>query len=341
MVAIKSHLADKYIKEPPQTLLACLIYGTDEGRISENASVLARNWSEKYGDGGEIIRIDERALSENPDIVSIELRSTPMFGGRSVIRLTAGNRIKPGYISELLELEPENFLIMEAGNLKPSSALRKLFEKAKNTAAIPCYPDESRDIDRLVEEELVNKGISVSPQARKILQDNLGSDRGISRQELEKLALYAHDKQRIDLEDIEAMIGDSSRLAYDQLITLILSGDGSGALQKLERLLATGQTSAGLTTVLGRHLARLFKVRTMMENGKDAKGAIATLRPPVHFRQKDIMAAQVSRLSLPALKKAIHLVQETVSRSRRQSELEQTATERMIIILSQIARKGS
>ena len=43
-----------------------LIYGTDEGRISENAALLAKNWSKKYGDGGEIIQIDDRPLLTIP-----------------------------------------------------------------------------------------------------------------------------------------------------------------------------------------------------------------------------------------------------------------------------------
>ena len=337
MVAIKSHQADAYIKDPQKATMAYLIYGTDEGRISENALLLAKSWSAKFGDGGEIIQIDDRALADNPDILAIEVRSVPMFGGCSVIRLALSNRIKPDLIKELIELKPQNLLIIEAGNLKPSSAMRKLFEKSKATAAIACFPDETRDIKRLIEEELIAKGLAVSPAAQKMIMASLGEDRGVSRQELIKLALYALEKQQIDLEDIEATIGDSSQLAYDQLISLIMNGKGSEALGKLDRLLASGQTSAGLTTILGRHLSRLYKVRAMIENGREAGNAVSSLRPPVHFKQRDAMANQASRMKLATIKKAIHIVQETVSRARQQSHLELTGLERMIIILSQMA----
>ena len=339
MVAIKSHQADQFIKDPQKGTLAFLIYGSDEGRISENASLLAKNWSAKYGDGGEIIQLDERSLADNPDRLAIEVRSVPMFGGYSVIRLALSNRIKPDLIKELIELEPQNLLIIEAGNLKPASAIRKLFEKSRNTAAIACFPDEGRDIARLIDEELVDKGLSVSSSARKILVSSLGSDRGVSRQELVKLALYAHGKSQIDVDDIDATIGDSSALAYDQLISMIMNGSGSLALTKLERLLASGQTSAGLTTILGRHLARLYKIRAAIESGSPAKDAVNALRPPVHFKQKDAMANQAAKLDLPTLKKAIHIVQETVARSRTHGSFDLMGTERMILILSKMAGK--
>jgi DNA polymerase-3 subunit delta len=338
MVAIKSHQADSYLQKLPSDQLAYLIYGSDEGRVSESAHLLAKNWSEKYGDGGELITIDERSLADNPDILSIEIGSIPMFGGRSVVRLKANPKIKPALIGELLALEPQNLLIIEAGNLTPSSALRKLFEKAPNASAIACFPDETRDIARLIEEELTSKGISVSPAGKKLLTTSLGTDRGVSRMELQKLALYAHERSMIDVDDILACVGDSSQLAYDTLVSLTLDGNGPAALSKLDRLMASGQSCAGFNTVLGRHLQRLYKVRSMVDAGREPKDAVQALRPPVHFKQRDAVIAQSTRLTPKALKKAIHLVAETVQRCRLQSDLETVHTERLIMQLSYIAK---
>ena len=334
MAVVKSHQVDALIKNPKKGTCAYLIYGTDEGNISENASQLAKNWSKKFGEDGDILQITEASLADNPDILAIELRSIPMFGGRCVVRLSLSNRIKPDLIKELIAFDLQNLLILEAGNLKPGSAIRKLFEKSNKTAALPCFPDEERDITRLIDEELISKNFTVSPEARNMLIANLGSDRGISRQELMKLALYADGKNEITLADIDANIGDSSQLAYDQLIALIMAGNGAKALSKLDRLLSSGQTSAGLSTLLGRHLTRLYKIRALMENGRQAKNAISSLRPPVHFKQRANIENQANRLSLPVLKKAIHLVQETVARSRSQSALELISVQRMIMILS-------
>lgn len=339
MVAIKSHQIDALLKNLQETVCAYLVHGTDEGRISETAATIARNWSQRYGDGGEIISLDDRAIGDNPDIMAIELRSVPMFGGRTVVRITASSRIKPEMLEELIELRPRNLLVIEAGNLPATSALRKLFEKSAGATAIACYPDEGRDVGRLIDEELVAKGIAVSPEARKLLTNSLGGDRGVTRMELAKLALYAFEKPMIDIDDVIAAVGDSSQLAYDNLIALVLAGNTREALGKFERLIASGQSCSGLTTMLGRHLIILYKVRAMIETGRAPVDAVAALRPPVHFRQKDSIAHQATRLALPMLRKAVQLVQESVRQSRQHAHMETIATERLLLNIARMAAR--
>ena len=45
-------------------------------------------------------------------------------------------------------------IVIEAGELRAESPLRKACEKAKNAVAIGCYPDTERDLARLIDEEL-------------------------------------------------------------------------------------------------------------------------------------------------------------------------------------------
>jgi DNA polymerase-3 subunit delta len=341
MVAVKSNLVDSFLKNLKEDICAYLVHGTDEGRISETAAQIARDWSKRFGDNGEIIQLDERALGEHPDSLAVELRSVPMFGGRTVIRTSAAGKVKPDDIEELLAAPLANLLVIEAGNLATTSALRKLFEKAPNAAAIGCYPDEGRDIARLIDEELVSKGIALTGEARKLLTASLGGDRGVTRMELMKLALYAFDKPNIDVEDVVAAIGDSSQLAYDGLIAQVLAGQTAEALTKLERLAAAGQSASGFTTMLGRHLLQLYKLRVMVDSGRSAIDAVGALRPPVHFRQKDAMAHQVTRFNVAMLKKAVQLVQESVRQSRLNAQLESINTERLVIILSRMAARSS
>ena len=52
------------------------------------------------------------------------------------------------------ELNPDAFLLIEAGALGRDSALRKVAEKAPAVATIPCYEDEPGDVARQVREAL-------------------------------------------------------------------------------------------------------------------------------------------------------------------------------------------
>src|SRR5262249_50680153 len=97
-------------------------------------------------------------------------------------------------------------------------------ERAAVAAAIPCYVDGERDLGRLVDDEMRTAGLSIAPDARTALISLVGGDRLASRNEIRKLTLYAHGKQRVEMDDILAVIADASALAYDGVIDAAFAG---------------------------------------------------------------------------------------------------------------------
>ena len=64
-----------------------------------------------------------------------------MFGGPKVVRATAGRRVTAAALQPLLEGGTlAATLIVEAGNLKPTDALRALFEKSAQALPSPATP---------------------------------------------------------------------------------------------------------------------------------------------------------------------------------------------------------
>jgi DNA polymerase-3 subunit delta len=83
-------------------------------------------------------------------------------------------------------------VVIEAGDLAKTGALRKLFDDHKSAAAIQCYPDSVRDLGDVVRDALRADGISIQPDALEDAVSRLGSDRGVTRREIEKTgAVYA------------------------------------------------------------------------------------------------------------------------------------------------------
>src|SRR4029453_19280610 len=147
---------------------------------------------------GEILRLDDTSLEDDPGRIAVELQTAPMFGGRKIVRATAGRRITAALLKPLVEPGGlEGFLIVEAGNLRPDDAMRGLFEKAPHAAAVACFPDEARDLEGMIRDVLAAAKLQISPDARALLVGRLGADRGLSRAEVEKLALYALGKGTI------------------------------------------------------------------------------------------------------------------------------------------------
>ena len=76
-----------------------------------------------------------------------------MFAERKVVRVVAGARLDVPMLKALLGAPLAGALVIEAGALRPDSALRKLFEGHKTAAALPSYSDE-RSASELIDEEL-------------------------------------------------------------------------------------------------------------------------------------------------------------------------------------------
>src|SRR5439155_1692299 len=134
---------------------------------------------------------------------------------------------------------PDCPVVIEAGDLRKNAPLRAVCERAKNAAALPCYPDEQRDLARLIDDELGFAGLTIAPDARAALVPLLGGDRLASRSELRKLALYAHGKNRVELDDVLAVVADASALALDAAIDAAFAGRTGD----LELHLAKAQTA--------------------------------------------------------------------------------------------------
>src|SRR5262245_20564978 len=125
MVAVKAHQAEAFLKAVERVPAAVLFYGSDAGLVSERAAVLAQRLAQT--DDGEILRLEDADLEEDPGRIAVELQTISMFGGRKIVRATAGRRVNAAALKPLVEGNIEGVLIVEAGNLRPDEALRALF----------------------------------------------------------------------------------------------------------------------------------------------------------------------------------------------------------------------
>ena len=144
-----------------------------------------------------------------------------MFSARRLlwVRNAAGQKALADDVKALLAEPPRDAIVLiEAGDLKKGAPLRAAVEASRPGMALPCYADEARDIDAVIDDELQKAGMSLTLEARQALRRNLGGDRLASRGEIEKLVLYAHGRSEIGLDDVKAMTGDVSGLSVDDAV---------------------------------------------------------------------------------------------------------------------------
>jgi DNA polymerase-3 subunit delta len=333
MVAYKSSAVASFVKAPSPGCRAVLLYGPDAGLVAERATALARVFARRGAGPAEIVRLDDRDLGEDPARLEVELRTAPMFAAQSVVRVTAGPKLDAVSLKALLATEFDNPLIVEAGNLRPDSGLRKLFESHKNAAALPCYADD-RALAGLIDAELAEAGLSIDRETRDYLMTRLGADQALSRSEVVKLALYAQGAGRIDHEDIEAIVGDAAETARENFVYAASGGDAKAALLELQRLAAAGTDRAAALSALGRHFTQLHRVAAALSGGGSLEQSVKSLRPRPHFKREPVFLAHCKRWGAARLARTLPLIQEAVRRTRRSPELEGAFAERLVLTIT-------
>jgi DNA polymerase III subunit delta len=341
MVALKSAQAQSYLKSVDAKIDAILVFGADPGLVSELATLAAKRLAEHSNPHGEILRIEDAELENDPDRLIVELKTVQMFGGPKVVRTTASRRITASNLQPLLAGGLTGKLIVEAGALKADDALRVMFEGGERAAAIACYADTARDLDTMTSEVLNAAKIGITPAARQLLIARLGADRALSRGEVEKLALYASGQPTIDVADVEAIVGDAAEQSTDRIIAATAAGHGGAAVDECDRALAAGENAQVLIMAIQRYFHRLHRVKAAIEAGRSFDDATRTLRPPLFFKQKDEFAAHCRVWTADRLVNARSRIARAAQAARLNSSLEATIAERLLIELSALAKAGA
>ncbi len=335
MTAVKANQAEQFIRTLDAKHKAVLVFGSDAGLVAERARAAAK----KLAGPGEVLRIEDGDLENDPERLLVELQTLPMFGGPKVVHTRASRRVTTAVLKPLLDNQTlAAALVVEAGNLSSSDAMRALFEKAAGAAAVPCYPDEARDVDGLVRDTIKAAGLSITTAAQQALVARLGADRAMSRGELEKLVLYAREKREIDVDDVDAVVGDASELAIDKVVMAAASGRPDIAMAEYDRVVASGESPQVVVIFLQRYFQRLHRLRAALETGKSLDELLRQIRPPVHFKVRPQLEAHCRAWTSTALITAQTRIADAAKASRLSSSLESAIAERLVLDLANAAK---
>jgi DNA polymerase-3 subunit delta len=340
MVAVKPSEADAFVARPDPARPVVLIYGPDAGLVHERAARLAQVSVDDPSDAFALVRMDGDDISGAPFRLVEEANTVPMFGGRRAIWVRAGSRnIAPAVEALLAAPSPDCRVVIEAGDLRKTSPLRALCEKAKNAAAIGCYSDSERDIAAVIDDELRQAGLAIAPDARAALLPFLGGDRQATRNELRKLALYAHGRDRIAVDDVIAVVADASAVALDNVVDAAFAGRPAEVEMHFGKAHAEGMAAGAIVGATLRHLSALHRMRLSVEEGQSTNGVIEGARPPIHFRRKPLIEAALRAWTAARLREAMGALSDALLETRRQPQLADAIAQRALMTLATAARK--
>jgi DNA polymerase-3 subunit delta len=338
---ISSAAADAFIKRLPPDLIFFLVHGGDEGLAHERVKGIVAAALEGETDPLRLVRFDGDALAREPGALADEAYAIAMFGGRRAIWIDAQGRDPLPALEPLFARPPQDcVIVVKAGILKKGTALRNAFEKRTDGASIECYADEERSLGPLIDAEARAAGLTIAPDARLYHTALLGADRQTTRGEIAKLMLYAHDKGRIEVEDVEAIVADAAPSGLDDLVDAALIGDMSGVEAAAARFFREGGDSDLLMIrVIGRALL-IYRLRLEMEQGRSFDMAAQALFVRLPPASRAALAKQAERWSSATLTRVLQPLRAASARVRAEPKLSDALATRALWALAQRARGG-
>ncbi|GEO80824.1 DNA polymerase III subunit delta [Pararhodospirillum oryzae] len=332
-------LIQTFLKTPDPKVRAVLVYGADEGLVRERLDRLLRTVVDDPGDPFRVCELTGDDLTRDPARLADEAAALSMTGGRRVVRVRDVGDAHASRLKPFLEHPMgEALVLVQGGTLGARSSLRVLFEGSPIAAALPCYADEGRTLETVIRDMLAAAGLAADSEVMGFLTDQLGGDRALTRSEIDKLITYCGRKDRVELADAQASVGDTARLEMDDLVHAVAEGEAARALRVLDRQRREGTAAVALVRALARHFMRLHQVAGLVAEGRSLEQAMATLKPPVIFTASARFRAQASAWPVARLAQALELILEAEIDLKSSGVVERSTLERLVLRLTRAAQ---
>ncbi|HBN48174.1 MULTISPECIES: DNA polymerase III subunit delta [Thalassospira] len=329
---LKAAQVENFLRAPDAKAQLVLIYGEDEGLVRERAVRLAKTVVEDLKDPFRVIELGTAQLKEDASRLRDEAAAISFGGGRRVIRIRDISEAQAPVIADFLaDPAGDALIVIEAGSLASKSKLRQTVEKAGNGMALPCYADSGRDIEALINSVMEDHKLRIDRDAIRYLVGNLGSDRMISRSELEKLALYALKEGQVTLADAMSCVGDSSARHYDDVVQAVSQGNVASLDSALTRLVEEGLNPVGALRMMIGYFQKLHLVKGQIAQGTNAEQAMKSLRPPLFFKAADQFRANLQNWALGNLQRALQILLEAEKDCKSGLAIPETIAHRAMI----------
>ena len=277
-----------------------LLYGKNEGLKAECINgIINKN-------NGKIFNYDEKQIKEQLEPFYENILSNSLFEDEKIIIINRGSDKIYEIIKDLIGRNLNNIkIIISAGILETRSKLRSLFEKSQNLVCIPTYPDNHDTLSKLTSNFFKSEKISVSQQNINLIVEKCNGDRNNLYNELSKIKNFAINKEKISSQEILKLINLSENYGLSELIDNCLSKNKKKIINILnENNYNTEDCIIILRTFLSK-AKRILKLANQLELNKDVNKTINTAKPPIFWKDKEIVKIQLNKWKPKKIKELI------------------------------------
>ena len=280
-----------------------LFYGKNEGLKNQHIKqILEKNSS-------NVVKYEEKEILENKDSFFESILSNSLFDNEKNIVINRSTDKTCEIIIDLMERNIDGVtIIINASVLEKKSKLRKLFEKEKNLACIATYPDTNEILSNLALAFFKKIKISISQQNINLIVDKCGGDRLNLENELEKIKIYSTKKKSISSEEISKLINLSENHTFYELIDNCLAKNANKTINILNE---NNFSNEDCIIILRTFLLKAKKILSLSieyNKNKDINQTINSAKPPIFWKEKDIVKAQLNKWKPEKIRELIYLI---------------------------------
>ena len=255
---------------------------------------------------GNIERFDEVEILSNFENFISSLRNKSFFNELKLILIARATEKIIKLIDELINKEINDIIIvLNAPTLEKKSKLRSIFEKEKNLICIPFYKDDNRTLSQLANNFFKKNKISISQEIINLIVERSSGDRINLNNELNKISLFLLSKEKINIEDVIKLTNLAENYSISELVDNCLSKN----INKINKIFNENIFSVEDCILIIRTLLikskRLLEIKKIHSTNKNIEEVITNYKPPIFWKDKEIVITQASKWTLKDTEKLI------------------------------------
>ena len=281
-----------------------LFYGKNEGLKNEIKSELTKNRK-------LISYLEQSEILDQENIFFNEIYSDSLFEKEKtiIIKRTTDKFVK---ILEKINKDKlhQTLIIIYADQLEKKSKLRLYFEKEKNFVSIAFYPDNEITLLRLASNYFKDKKILISQENINYIINKCNGDRNILFNELTKIEFFSKNKKKIEIEQLTKLINLSENHSISELIDNCLAKNEKRTIAILNENNFNNEECILITRTFLNKAKKILRLSTEFKKNKNLDLTISTAKPPIFWKDKEVIKQQVTKWSPENVKKLIFSINE-------------------------------
>jgi len=277
-----------------------LFYGKNESLKKEKINLLAKKF-----ENTQLIKYNQNEILDNSNIFFNEILNNSFFDNQKILLVNQATDKIEKIISELLSYSIiDTLIILNAEILEKKSKLRILFEKNNDLICVPFYPDNNETLINIVYSFLKEKKILLSQSDVNLLINRCNNDRGNIENELNKIEMLSETK-KIKPEDIIKIINLYENYEISDLVDNCLAKNHKKTLNIINENNFSSEEVVLIIRIFINKAKKLLYLADNYAANKDLEKTISSSRPPIFWKNKEIIKQQIIKWKSNSIKKLI------------------------------------